>query len=124
VAVQSDNVLSEEQPITVDVSEHAGVAVCAFSGCAEPADLNRLAARVRELRRHHRHVVLDLDGLTLAHPDAVAGFFDRLGGGTSPLVLCCARLSGRRLLRRCGASRVGAVVPSIDDALHLLDPDK
>jgi hypothetical protein len=125
VAIQSDNVLStDEQPISVDVSDHAGVTVCAFSGCAEPADLNRLAAKVRELRRRRGNVVLDLDGLTLAHPDAVAGFFDRLGGGTSPLVLCCARLSGRRLLRRCGASRVGAVVPSVADALHLLNPDQ
>ena len=125
VAIQfeSRSTAQDQQPIAVDIADRDGVTVCSLTGCAEPADLNRLAVQVSELRRTRRNVVLDLDGLTLTHPDAVAGFFARLSGGTNPLVLCCARLSGRRLLRRCGASRVGAVVPTIADALRLLNPE-
>ena len=125
VAIQFErhSTRADPQPIAVDVTDQDGVTVCSLTGCAEPSDLNRLAGTVSELRRSRRHVVLDLDGLTLTHPDAVAGFFARLGTASSPLVLCCARLSGRRLLRRCGAGRVGAVVPTIPDALRLLNPE-
>ena len=123
IQFESRSTTDDQQPIVVDVAEEDGVTVCSLSGCAEPADLNRLAAKISELRRNRRNVVLDLNGLTLTRPDAVAGFFARLGSGARPLVLCCARLSGRRLLRRCGAGRVGAVVPTITDALRLLNPE-
>jgi hypothetical protein len=109
------------QPIRVEVNEEADLAVCSVAGCADPADLNRLAATVNRVARSTRHVVLDLDELTLVHPEALSGFLARLAG-RKPLLLCCSRLSGRRLLRRCGAARVGAVVPSVEDALRLLDP--
>jgi hypothetical protein len=57
------------------------------------------------------------------HPEAISGFLIRLAGSAAPVLLCCSRLSGRRLLRRCGAGRVGAVVPTVDDALRLVHPE-
>jgi hypothetical protein len=110
-------------PIRIEVVERAGLAVCSVAGCADAADLNRLAATVRQLASSTRHVVIDLDELTLVHPEAISGFLIRLAGSAAPVLLCCSRLSGRRLLRRCGAGRVGAVVPTVDDALRLVHPE-
>lgn len=126
MALHYDETRSDDgSPITVEVTERAGVAVCSVAGMADPGDLARLAAKVRDLRARAMQVVLDLEELTLVHPEAISGFLTRLAAdrGASPLLLCCSRLSGRRLLRRCGAGRVGAVVPSVDDALRLVRPE-
>jgi hypothetical protein len=123
MAIRSDGLQPDTgTELRVEVQDADGVALCTIAGCADAPELNRLAGRVDELRRHARHVVLDLDQLMLVHPEAISGFLTRLAGRGAPLVLCCARLSGRRLLRRFGAGRVGAVVPTVEEALHLLDP--
>jgi hypothetical protein len=87
-------------------------------GSADVGLLARLADGLAAVVADGERVVVDLSDLVLTDLPAVRGFLAKLIATTpeSSVVLCCRRLSGRRILRRCGGPRI-AIAASHSDAL-------
>jgi hypothetical protein len=90
--------------VHVQTAAIEGCQIVTIEGFADEGLLGHLAVGIAAVAHDGTPVVVDLDGLWLAELAALRCFLATLRGAApdATVVLCCSRISGRRILRRWG----------------------
>jgi hypothetical protein len=93
--------------VEVTTGESDGIPVVWLRGVASPGLLDCLVDGIQAVSEAVSAVVVDIEELVLTDALTVRGFVAKLESGThAAWAVSCGRLSGRRVLRRCGVDVV------------------
>jgi hypothetical protein len=107
--------------VQVGIRPLGSSSVVSLSGLADRALLVRLAEAIAECTAPGGVLLVEIDDLLVSNLDTIRGLVGTLLARVTerPVAFCCRRVTGRRLLRRCGGDEV-RVFARIDDALTAL----
>jgi hypothetical protein len=111
--------------VQIHESRREGVTVLRLTGRVNDDGLMvRLAQQLVDAGVYDGDVVLDLDGIVVEDPAALAALVARLGASAGGIALAAAPDPAlRRALRAAGSGSAGvACFPSVDEAIEVADP--